>query len=100
MKSQYGKVYLYISREIFASFIIAFLFFFFIFFVNQLLLMAERILSKRVPLGDVLLLILYSIPIIVTYALPFGTLVGALMAIGRLSSENEILALRALGVSI
>jgi len=100
MRRQFGIVNLYIVREVFVSFSIAFLFFFFIFFINQLLLMAEKILAKKVPLEDVIMLVVYSIPIIVTYALPFGTLVGALMAVGRLSSDNEILAFRAAGVPL
>jgi lipopolysaccharide export system permease protein len=100
MRRQFGTVSLYIVREVFISFAIAFLFFFFIFFVNQLLLMAEKILAKKVPLEDVILLVVYSIPIIVTYALPFGTLVGGLMAVGRLSSDNEILAFRASGIPL
>ena len=100
MRRQFGTVNLYIVREVFVSFLIAFLFFFFIFFINQLLLMAEKILAKKVPLQDVIMLVVYSIPIIVTYALPFGTLVGGLMAVGRLSSDNEILAFRAGGVPL
>jgi lipopolysaccharide export system permease protein len=91
---------LYILGEFLFSFLVAFLFFFFIFFVNQLLVMAEEIFSRHVAFGDVLLFILYSLPSIVALAFPFGSLVGGLMAIGRLSSDNEILALRALGVSM
>ncbi len=100
MRRQFGTVYLYIVREVLVSFFIAFLFFFFIFFINQLLLMAEKILAKKVPLEDVAMLVVYSIPIIVTYALPFGTLVGGLMAVGRLSSNNEVLAFRAAGIPL
>jgi lipopolysaccharide export system permease protein len=100
MRRRFRTVQLYVARELATAFLVAFAFFFFIFFVNQLLLMAERILAKRVPLGDVALLVLYSVPIIVTYALPFGTLVGGLMAVGRLASDREIMALRAAGVSL
>jgi lipopolysaccharide export system permease protein len=99
MARQYRTITLYIARAILISFLIGFLFFFFIFFVNQLLLRAEQILAKKVPLWDVVLIIFYSIPLIVTYALPFGVLVGALMAVGQLASGNEVLALRASGVS-
>ena len=97
---RYHTVSLYVVREVLSSFVIAFLFFFFIFFVNQLLLMAENILSKKVPLEDVLLIVFYSLPIIFTYSLPFGTLVGALMAVGDLSASNQILAFRAAGISL
>jgi len=89
----------YIWTEAAFSFLVAFLFFFFIFFINQLLLMAEEILSKRVPFNQVMLLLLYSLPAIVAMAAPFSALVGILMAIGRLSSDNEILVLLASGFS-
>lgn len=89
----------YIFTEAAFSFFVAFLFFFFIFFINQLLLMAEEILSKRVPFNQVMLLLLYSLPAIVAMAAPFAALVGILMAIGRLSSDNEVLVLLASGFS-
>jgi lipopolysaccharide export system permease protein len=96
---RYYTTYAYVAREFLLSFLVAFLFFFFIFFVNQLLLLAEDILAKDVPLVDVLKLILYSLPSIVALSFPFGALVGALMAVGRLSSDNEIIAFRASGIS-
>ncbi len=81
------------------SFFVSFLFFFFIFFVNQLLLMAQDILSKRVPFFQVALLVFYSLPAVIAMAAPFGALVGTLMTIGRLSSDNEILVMLSLGLS-
>lgn len=98
MKRRYWVLYTYVGREFILSFLVAFLFFFFIFFVNQILLLAENILSKRVPFTDVLLLIFYSLPLILSLSIPFGTLVGALMTVGRFSSDNEMLAFQASGV--
>jgi lipopolysaccharide export system permease protein len=98
-RAQFGIIHRYVLKEFLLSFFIAFLFFFFIFFVNQLLLLAEEILSKRVSPGKVARLILYSLPAILAFTFPFSSLLGALMAIGRLSSDNEIKALRASGVS-
>jgi len=92
-------LFIYICREAAFSFFVAFLFFFFIFFINQLLLMAEEILSKRVPFTQVSLLVLYSLPAIVAMAAPFAALVGILMAIGRMNTDNEILLVRLSGLS-
>jgi lipopolysaccharide export system permease protein len=94
------RIDLYILSEFLLSFAVAFLFFFFIFFVNQILVLAEEIFSKKVPFWDVILFIVYSLPSILALAFPFGALVGSLMAVGRLSSDNEILAFRACGVSL
>jgi lipopolysaccharide export system permease protein len=89
----------YIVVETLFSFFVAFLFFFFIFFVNQLLLMAQEILTKRVPFRQVALLILYSLPSIIALAAPFAALVGSLMTIGRMTTDNEILVMLSSGLS-
>ncbi|GHT94825.1 membrane protein [Spirochaetia bacterium] len=89
----------YIVSETMFSFLVAFFFFFFIFFVNQLLLMAQEILAKKVPFQQVALLILYSLPSIIAMAAPFASLVGTLMTIGRLTSDNEILVMLSSGLS-
>jgi len=91
---------LYIAREFLLSFAIAFCFFFVIFLINQILLLAEDILSKNAPLSRTLLLLAYSLPSVVAIAFPFSALAGALMASARLNSDNEILAFSATGVSV
>lgn len=93
-------VFVYVAKEMLIHFLVSFLFFFLIFFVNQLLLMAEDILSKRAPIGDVLLLIFYALPQIIATSAPFAALVGTLMGMGRLVTDREILAMSALGISI
>ena len=89
----------YLLKELLVYFSIAFLFFFLIFFVNQILLMTEELLKKRVPLFDVVKLITYSLPFVIAQSAPFATLVGFLMCIGRLMTDNEILIFRATGRS-
>jgi len=87
----------YVLSEFLLSYLVSFLFYFFVFFLNQLLLMAQGILAKGIPVGSVLLLMLYSLPSFVTLSAPFATLTAALMAYGRFSSDNEILAMRSAG---
>jgi lipopolysaccharide export system permease protein len=89
----------YIVVESLFSFFVSFLFFFFIFFVNQLLLMAQEILTKRVPFGQVALLVLYFLPSVVALSAPFASMVGTLMTVGRMSSDNEILIMLSSGLS-
>jgi len=89
----------YILNEFLISFAVAFLFFFCTFFINQLLVLAEEIFSKKVPFGDVIRFVVFSLPSILALSLPFGALVGSLMTMGRFSSDNEILAFRACGVA-
>lgn len=87
----------YITSEFLLSFLVSFLFYFLIFFLNQILLMAQGILAKGIPIGSVLLLMVYSLPSFITLSAPFATLTAALMAYGRFSSDNEILAMRSAG---
>lgn len=87
----------YIAKELFLYFLVCFAFFFVVFFVNQILLLAETILRKRVPVGSVFKLILYALPAIIAQSAPFATLVGFLMCLGRMVTDNEILILRASG---
>ncbi|QTQ15113.1 YjgP/YjgQ family permease [Treponema parvum] len=88
----------YFVGELLLYFFVSFLFFFMVFFVNQILLLAENILQKRVPVGDVILLVTYCLPFIIAQSAPFATLVGFLMCIGQMMSSNEILIIRASGL--
>jgi lipopolysaccharide export system permease protein len=89
----------YVVTESLFSFLVSFLFFFFIFFVNQLLLLAQDILTKRVPFNQVCLLVLYALPGVIAMAAPFASLVGLLMTVGRMTSDNEILVILSSGLS-
>jgi lipopolysaccharide export system permease protein len=45
-------------------------------------------------------LVLLLLPFVLSYALPLGMLTGVLLTLGRLSSDSEITAMRAVGLSI
>lgn len=89
----------YLTKELFMYFFVAFLFFFMIFFVNQILFWAETILKQRAPADQVMKLMLYSLPGVISQSAPFATLVGFLMCLGRMMTDNEILIIRASGHS-
>ena len=74
-----------------------FLFYFLIFFVNQILVLMLKLLGKNLPFWDVVLLIYYSLPSILSQTAPFATLTGFLMCLVRMNTDNEILILRASG---
>ena len=92
-------IFVYVFKELLLYFIGSFLFLFFIFFVNQILLMAEEILSKKAPTKDVLLLLFYSLPFIIATTAPYAALIGTLMCLGRFSADHEFISMNALGIS-
>lgn len=78
----------------------AFVFFFFIFFVNQILLLARKVLLSNVDFKSMIEIVILAIPQFLLYTFPFASLSGASMIIADLASGNEILALRSLGISM
>ncbi|MBO4640542.1 MAG: LptF/LptG family permease [Treponema sp.] len=99
--SRLGRAILikYLYKELFYYFLICFIFLFVVFFANQILLIGEDMLSKRAPFADVSKIMIYSMPAIIAQSAPFATLVGFLMCLGRMASDNEILIFRASGFS-
>ena len=61
--------------------------------------MAQEILTKHVPFYQVVLLVFYALPSIIAMSAPFASLMGILMTVGRLSSDNEVLIILASGLS-
>ncbi len=88
----------YIVRELLLYFAVCFALFFFLFFVNEILVLAQNVLRRHVPVHSVLKLILYSLPAVVAQSVPFATLLGFLMCLGRMTTDNEILIFRASGL--
>lgn len=93
-------VYRHSAREYLLSFVVAFIFFFFIFFINQILLLAQKILIKQVDYRSVLSLVLLSVPQFLLYTFPFASLTASSMVIGDFGANNELLALRSSGISL
>ncbi|MBQ5998617.1 MAG: LptF/LptG family permease [Treponema sp.] len=100
-KGQLGNHVLvrYICKELMLYFGVSFLFFFMIFFVNQILLLIGELLKQRVPFSDAYRLMIYTLPFVISQSAPFSTLVGFLMCLGRIMSDNEVLIIRASGQS-
>ena len=59
-----------------------------------------NMLSQGMPLGDVMLFIAYSMPIVLSFTIPWAILVSVMLVFGRLSADCEITAMRACGISI
>jgi len=66
---------------------------------GQLIQLIRYLFSTSVSLIDLLVIIALALPQLILYALPMATIMGVLLAFIRLNGDNEIVALRAAGVS-
>ena len=73
--------------------------FFLIFFVVELFERINAIIVHKAPLYLILEYFLYTIPVFISQTLPFATLLAALIALGVLARNNEIVAMKAHGIS-
>jgi LPS export ABC transporter permease LptG/LPS export ABC transporter permease LptF len=89
----------YLLREILGPFSMALGVFTFALAVQPMLLYAQNLLAKNVPLQTVGVLLLMLLPQSLGVTIPMALLTGLLMALGRLSGDREAVALLACGVN-
>ncbi len=68
--------------------------------IGNLKRIADLVINKGVDIFSVLQIFIYLTPYIVTYTLPISILVAVLLALGRLSGDNEIIAIRSSGINL
>lgn len=90
----------YVFKEMIPPFVISLLFFNFIFLLTKILDITNMIVNYRISLFDVLLLLIYSMPHFLEFVIPMSIMMTVLLTFFRLSSDNEIVALKAGGMSI
>ncbi|MFH1386790.1 MAG: LptF/LptG family permease [bacterium] len=90
----------YIAKEMLGPFLVGVIGFILVLTVDLLFTMADLIINKGIPFWAVLKLLVYKLPSLLVMTFPVSTLFGTAMALGRLSKDNEMIALRTSGVSI
>lgn len=68
--------------------------------VGNLKKIADLVINRGVDVYSVAKIFIFMMPYIVTYALPIAVLIAVLMSLGRLSSDNELVAIRASGINL
>jgi len=91
---------LYILREILPVFFIGLMTFTIILLMDKILKLIELIVNQGGSLSDVLMLFLFISPSFLIITIPVAVLLGTLLTFGRLSSDNEITAFKASGMSL
>ena len=89
----------YILKEFFPPFIIALICFTFILIFDDLFRLTNLFVKKGISPLYLVELLIYVMPATVVLSLPMAALVAILLALGRLSTNNEIIAMKAHGVA-
>lgn len=90
----------YLVREIMGPLGLGFLVYTFILLIRFLFESAEMIIRRGLSASVVGEMLVYSLPHIVVLTIPMSLLFGILIAVGRLASDSELIALRSSGVSL
>ena len=90
----------YLLREMLPPFIINVSFLLFIFLMTKILDITNYIVNYNIGLLVVLSMLFYTIPFFLQFVIPMSLMIAVLLTFLRMSGDNEIIALRASGVSI
>jgi lipopolysaccharide export system permease protein len=90
----------YILKECTMPFIICLGVLTFIFLLGFLPQLANKVINKGVSLYAVSTALLYNVPVLLGFTLPIAALATVILTFGRLSSDNEIIAIRATGIPL
>ncbi|MBF8250583.1 MAG: rane protein, partial [Deltaproteobacteria bacterium] len=91
----------YLLKEITVPFILSLIIFTFVLLLDRMMQqLIELVVGRGVHISDIGMLIVYIIPSFLTLTIPMSFLLALLLAFGRLSSDGEVIAMKASGVSL
>jgi len=89
----------YLLREFLKPFLFILLVFVGVYIIAQLVDEMRSYVTHHPPLSVIVLYFLYRIPYFMIQVMPLTVLLSALLSLGQLSRQNELIALRSCGVS-
>jgi lipopolysaccharide export system permease protein len=93
-------LYLYLLKELVPPFLLGLIGFTFVLLTGRILQLTELFVNKGIALSYLLKLVYHLLPSFLILTIPMAALLSVLMTFNRLSSDNEIMALKASGVSL
>jgi len=90
----------YVFKEMFPPFCLNLVFFTFVFLMTKILDITNLIVNYRIGIQPVFLMLVYSVPYFLVFVIPMSVMMAVLLTFLRLSKDNEIVALKAAGMSI
>lgn len=89
----------YVVREVLAPTVVGFITYTFLLLMRAIFGLMEQIFVRGVSAADALRLLKVTVPHVAVLTIPMAFLFGVLIAVGRMNSENEVVALQAGGIS-
>jgi lipopolysaccharide export system permease protein len=90
----------FIFYELAGPFVLGLLVFTFVLLMNKILRLVDLLINKGVSLGEVCTLIGYLLPSFLVLTLPMSIILAILIALGKFSSDSELMAMKASGISL
>ncbi len=90
----------YVFKQLWAPFAINLFFFTFVFLMTQLLQLTDLIVNHQLGLTLVGRMVVYTMPFFLQFIIPMSVMMAILLILMRMSSDNEILAMKAAGISV
>jgi lipopolysaccharide export system permease protein len=90
----------YIFKEIAFPFVIILFVLTFVLLMGKILQIMDLMVSKGISIFTIAKLILFLLPAFMLFTIPISLLIAILIAMGRLSADNEITVLKSSGVSL
>jgi len=90
----------YILREMIAPFAVINFFLIFVFLMMSILEITNYIVNYKLSLAACLMYMLYYLPFSMQFIIPMSVMMSILLTFLRLSDDNEVIALKASGISI
>jgi len=90
----------YILVEFVAPFLLALLCFTMVLLMNEVFTLTKTFVAKDVSPWYLVELLIYVLPATLVVTIPMATLVGILLSFGRLSADNEIIAMKSIGIGL
>lgn len=90
----------YIIKDFLSVFIFSFLILSMVMLMGNMMKISDMIVRKGVNIIDALKILFYFIPYLLGFTIPLAFLLGVLLVMGRLISDNEIVAIRVAGISL
>lgn len=90
----------YILKDFFSSFILSLLLLSMVMLLGNMVKISDMVIRKGVNLIDALKIFSFFIPYLLGFTLPLSFLMGVLLAMGRIITDNEIVPIKMAGISI